>query len=147
MDSPPTRVLHVTVDDVILRLPRPVDALEQGRIAALLDDAEEIIADELAAAGRDLERDMLHRPGFAGTARRVAREMVAAVVLIGANTGQRSASSTTGAQSDSVTWSDTSGSRWGNPALTDEQRERLGLSAAGVPRGRFPASRIRRWLP
>ena len=147
MTSPSTPVLGVTVDDVVLRLPRPVDSVEVGRIAVLLADAEEILSDELAAAGRDLAQDLEHRPGFAGTARRVAREMVSAVVLIGANAGQRTASSTTGAQSDSVTWTDAGDSRWGHLVLTDDQRERLGLTGVALPRGRFPRSRVARWVP
>lgn len=146
MTTPSEPVLGITVDAVTLRLPRPLSPGESGRIGVLIEDAEQLLADELAVVGRDLADDLLHRPGFAGTARRVVYEMISAVVLVGANAGQRSASSTTGAQSDSVTWADTDGSRWGQLVLTDDQRSRLGLTGAQLPRGRFSPSRIRRWV-
>ncbi|PLW01162.1 hypothetical protein BRL54_11530, partial [Corynebacterium ulcerans] len=69
-------------------------------------------------------------------ARFVVIEMVAAAAIVGGNVGQRSATSTTGPQSDSVTWADVGSVSWAGVLLTDVQRERLGLT--GGPRGCFP---------
>ncbi|WP_309230112.1 MULTISPECIES: Gp19/Gp15/Gp42 family protein [unclassified Dietzia] len=138
--------IGVTAEEVALRIPRPLDEDELDLLELLIADAEGEIADALAVAGRDLALDLARRPGFAGTARRVMREMVAAVVLVGGNAGQASVTSSTGAQSDSVRFADTRSSRWGQVVLTDDQRARLGLAPVGLPRGRFPKSRVGRWV-
>lgn len=128
---------YVSVDALEARLPRPLDLAERKRAGVLLDDAEDRVREELNRAGRDLDIEFLTRPGFAYTVERVIREMVAAAVLIGANAGYRSVASTTGAESDSVTFAgDNPG--WGNVYLTDEHKRDLGLPGAARPSGVFP---------
>ena len=75
-------------------------------------------------------------------ARRAIREMVAAAVIIGPNAGVRSVSSTTGPQSDSITYADVGAVSFGGVSLTDQLLELLGL-LGGRPRGNFP--RPLRW--
>ena len=93
-------------------------------------------------AGRDFYAELETVPWLEAAARRVVLEMVSAATLVGTNTGMRSISSTTGPQSDSVTFSDVDSVSWGGVRLTDELLKLLGLWSRGA-RGRFP--RPRRW--
>lgn len=129
--------------DIIERLPRPLDADERTRLGHLITDSVEAIAVEFDDAGRDLAAEMsadynsslqpLHYK-----VRWAIREMVSAAVLIGPNTGMRTVSSSTGAQSDSATFTDVESASWSGIALTDRLRRRLGLPTGVRPRGRFP---------
>ena len=100
-------------------------------------DAEDLIREALARAGRDLDDEVTFRPGFGFTVNRIIREMVAGAILLGANAGVKHVSSTTGAESDSVTFDRAYGA-WGGVWLTDEQRKDLGLPGSALPRWGFP---------
>ena len=57
-----------------------------------------------ARVGKHFDAELTATPWLQNSAKRVIRDMVAAAALIGGNVGQSSVSSTTGAESDSVTY-------------------------------------------
>lgn len=127
----------VTAEDVVSRLdPRP-DPLTHDRIGLLIEDAEFEVADAFAERGRDFEQ-YLSVDWQERRAARVVREMVSAAIIIGPNAGVRSAASTTGPQSDSITYADVDSVSFSGVRLTDAQRKALGLGGEGLPRGNFP---------
>lgn len=129
----------VEVDEVAERLPRELSTVERSRVEVLIGDAVELITLELARAGRRFDDEVADAGGwFRLAARRAVFEMVGAAVLVGPHAGMRSATSTTGSQSDSVTFTDPGAVGFAGVALTDALRSLLGLGAA-LPRGRFPA--------
>lgn len=133
----------ITVSDITSRLdPRvlPLTEAEETRVSVLITDAEEEIRDAFSRLGRSLDVEMLQE-WVANAARRVARDMVSAAVVIGPNAGARSVSSATGPQSDSVTWDKRPPVRFSGVQLTDEHREELGLPAPVRSRFSFPRSR------
>lgn len=137
MDSPTL----VTATEVISRLPSsalPIDPHEAGRLNLLLIDAEEKIEVEFAREGRDFRQELTTVSWLRVAAASVVREMVAAAIIIGPNVGVRSASSTTGAQSDTITFADVDSVGWAGIRLTDAQRKTLGLQAGSYVRGFFP---------
>ncbi|MGV0868690.1 Gp19/Gp15/Gp42 family protein [Corynebacterium kalidii] len=140
----------VAFDDLISRLPVTLAVDDTSRVEILLDDAEGIVRDAFSREGRDFDVEVATTPWLENAAKRVIRDMVAAAVLIGGNVGQLSVSSTTGAESDSVTYgSGVDGLvGFGRLILTDAHREELGLSVAALPSGRFPrpARWPERWL-
>lgn len=135
----------VTFDDLASRLPVTLAADEAARVEILLDDAEEIVRDAFARVGRDFDAEVAATPWLRNAAKRVVRDMVAAAVLIGGNVGQSSVSSTTGAESDSVTYgSGVDGLvGFGRLILTGAHREELGLLFQAGSRGGFPSEK--RW--
>lgn len=130
-------------EEIIARLPRHLDEVETVRLEHLIADAVELLEVEFTDAGRDLGEELdadyntrvqpLH-----AKVRWAVREMVSAAVLIGPNAGMRSVSSSTGPESDSVTFADIESASFGGVTLTDRIRRRLGLSAGDRPTGRFP---------
>lgn len=124
----------VTVDDIEKLLPRPLDPEERDRADKLIIAAMERIREEFGRAGAS----MPSAEWFELTHARVVREMVSAAVLVGINIGMRSASSSTGQQSDAVTFADVDSVSWGGIALTDEHRRDLGLPVASRASHRFP---------
>ena len=133
----------VTVEDVVARLdPRPGEETHP-RIEILIEDAERKIRTAFLKAGRDFDAALIAVPWLRDEAEDVIREMVSAAIIIGPNAGVRSVSSATGSESDSITYADVDSVSFGGIRLTDAQREALGLSSGGLPRGRFP--RARRW--
>lgn len=132
----------IEASDIAVRAPRPLTDAESARVAVLIVDAEELIRSEFARVRRDFDRALTDE-WFANTVRRVMREMVLAAVLIGSNVGVRSASSTTGAEADSLTFTDGAlgAVSFAGVSLTDVQRHDLGLLAAR-PSGRFPSRGI-----
>jgi len=122
----------VTFDDLASRLPRPLEGGEEQRARVLLGDAEDLIRGEFAREGRDLDVEV-EQSWFATTVRRVIRQMVAAAILVGANAGIRSVSSTTGPTSDQIVFADVGAVAWSEVCLTAAQRAELGLATRGVP--------------
>ncbi|WP_288833674.1 Gp19/Gp15/Gp42 family protein [uncultured Corynebacterium sp.] len=120
------------------RIPRPLDADELKRLRVLVGDAVDEIEIAFARAGRDFQSEVELVPWLRVAARRVVLEMVSAAVLVGGNAGVRSVSSTTGPQSDSITYADVDSVSFGGVRLTDQQRLDLGLCFPGGARGRFP---------
>lgn len=133
----------ITPEDVVARLDPQPDVDSYPRIEILIEDAERKIRTAFAKAGRPFDAALEVVPWLRDEAKDVIREMVSAAIIIGPNAGIRSATSTTGPQSDSVTYADVDSVSFGGVRLTDAQREALGLPMGGMPRGRFP--RARQW--
>lgn len=132
----------VSVKDLAAIFPRPLDVEEQSRAESLIAAADDRIREAFERRGRDLDGEVESTPWLARTYRRVVREMVSAAILIGDNVGRSSASSTTGPQSDSVTWSQGIPISWGFIELTDAQEADL-LGRRNLPSGGF--RRLRPW--
>lgn len=132
----------VSVEDLAAIFPRPLELDEQSRAENLIVAADDRIREAFERRGRDLDREAIRTPWLARTYRRVVREMVSAAILIGEDVGRASASSTTGPQSDSVTWSQGIPISWGFIELTDEQERDL-LDHQNLPSGGF--RRLRPW--
>lgn len=128
----------VDVSDVETRFPRPLMPDEKSRLSSLLSDAEELIKDEFLKAGRDFYGELKTVKWLPSTAARVIREMVSAAILVGGNAGARTVSSTSGPQSDMITFADVNSVGWGGVRLTDQWRKELGLAVSARPTGSFP---------
>ena len=133
----------VSIVEFVPVFPRPMTEDERKRATVLLGDAEDRIREEFAREGRDFDAELERVSWLPSAARRVVREMVSAVVLVGPDAGRRQYAVTAGAVSESWTMADAAGSAWGSVVLSDEQRRALGLSTGAMPRGRFP--RAPRW--
>lgn len=135
-------MLNIDTTYVADRLPRELTDAETKRLQVLIDDAVELIDVAFMQAGRDFDAELVTVPWLESAARRAVLEMVSAATLVGGNAGMRSISSTTGPQSDSVTFADVDSVSWGGVRLTDNLLKLLGLWREGA-RGRFP--RPRQW--
>ncbi|WP_284784619.1 Gp19/Gp15/Gp42 family protein [Corynebacterium rhinophilum] len=135
-------MLNIDTDYVADRLPRELTDAETKRLQVLIDDAVELIDVAFMQTGRDFDAELVTVPWLESAARRAVLEMVSAATLVGGNAGMRSISSTTGPQSDSVTFADVDSVSWGGVRLTDDLLKLLGLWREGA-RGQFP--RPRRW--
>lgn len=133
----------VTVEDVVARLDPQPDPSTHDRIGILIDDAEDKVRRAFLKAGRDFDASLMSVPWLEGEAEDVIREMVSAAIIIGPNAGIRTVASSTGQESDTITYADVDAVSFGGVRLTDSQREALGLPMGGLPRGRFP--RARQW--
>lgn len=133
----------VNVTDVVSRLDPQPDQSSYDRIDVLIEDAERLIRTAFAKSFRDFDAELLTVPWLGDEAKSVIREMVSAAIIIGPNAGVRSASSTTGPQSDSVTYADVGSVSFSGVKLTTAQKESLGLMVGPYPRGSFPPPR--RW--
>lgn len=135
----------VTLTDLAARLPVDLTESQSTQVETLLGDAEWKVRDAFTRAGRDFDHEAETKPWLERSAQEVIRDMVAAAVIIGGNVGQASASSTTGAESDSITYgTDALGVvGFGRLILTAAHREELGLPTSTGNRGRFP--RPSRW--
>lgn len=133
----------VNAEDVVARLdPQPhIDTYP--RIEILIDDAERKIRTAFLKVGRDFDLSLDLVPWLQDEAEDVIREMVSAAIIIGPNAGIRTVASTTGQESDSITYADVDSVSFGGVRLTAAQREALGIPTGGLARGRFP--RPRRW--
>ena len=132
----------ITAEEIAGALPIDLTEEQRAKLDAQIELAEEEIALAFARRGRSFQNELAASEWLEMAARRAVREMVSAAVIIGPNAGVRSVSSTTGPQSDSITYADVDAVSFGGVALTDKLLELLGL--AGVrPRGRFP--RPARW--
>lgn len=131
----------VSFDDINRRLDTPVAPEAEERVNLLIEDAEEMIRTAFLRCGRDFDQAMATVPWLSAEVRRVIREMVSAAILVGPNAGVRSVSSTTGQESDSITYADVDSVSFGGVRLTDAQRAQLGLCMPGGARGKFPPAR------
>ena len=134
-------MLEIDAKYVAERLPQPLTDEEMQRLDVLIDDAVELLEIEFLRCGRDFDRELETVPWLGSVARRVVREMVSAAILVGPNAGVRSVSSTTGQESDSITYADVDSVSFGGVRLTDAQRAQLGLCMPGGARGSFPPPR------
>ncbi|WP_232621822.1 Gp19/Gp15/Gp42 family protein [Corynebacterium glucuronolyticum] len=104
--------VEITVEDISSVFPRPLEEDEQERAEALIKQAVELIAFEFARRGRDLAEEVETTPWLQVAVLQAVRIMVSRAVLIGENVGRASASSTSGPQSDSITFSQGVGIHW-----------------------------------
>ena len=127
----------VTVDEIAAVLPTGLEPAQEDRVENLIGLAEEEIELAFARRGRDFRAELVTVPWLESAARRAVREMVSAAVVIGPNAGVRSVSSTTGQESDSITYADVDSVSFGGVRLTDALLELLGLVGVRA-RGSFP---------
>lgn len=118
----------VALSDITALFPRRLEIDEENRAVALIDAALELIEEAFLRMGRDFAVEVEASRLLQLSAKRVVREMISEAIHVGENVGRSSASSTTGPQSDSVTWSQGVGVHWGSVHMTDEWRAALGLS-------------------
>lgn len=132
--------MDVTVEDLRKLLPVPIDPGAESRVKALIDSAIEKIKRVFLKEGRDFDAEILRVPWLSAEARDIVLEMVAAAVMMGDNAGVRSASSTTGPQSDSITYAHVDAVNFSGVRLTTAMLEALGLIVGG-PLFIFPPAR------
>lgn len=125
----------VSLVDIEKLFPRPLEEDEQLRAEGLIERSLELIDLEFMRRGRDLEVEMLARRDVPIAVRQAVTEMVSRAIHIGESEGRAAASSTTGPQSDSITFSQGIGIRWGGVGVDDSIRQLLGLVTGGLPRG------------
>lgn len=115
--------------------PRTLEADETVRAAGLIERALDLIDMEFMRVGRDLHMELATRRDIPIAVRQAVTEMVSRAIHVGESEGHASASSTTGPQSDAVTFSQGIGIRWGGVGIDDAIRRLLGLITGGLPRG------------
>lgn len=131
----------ITVDNISTVFPRPLEDDEETRAEGLIQAALDLIEEAFLRHGRDFYEEATDSRLLQLTVKRVVREMISKAIHVGDNVGRQSATSTTGPQSDSVTWSQGVGIHWGGVYLTDRWLRDLGLmSQAGVGY-RFPRAK------
>ena len=135
-------MIQVTPEDVRVRLAVPFEPGDTSRVQVLIDDAVRKIRGAFARRGRDFDAEVERVPWLHDAAFDVVLEMVTSAIVLGPNAGVRSASSTTGPQSDSITYADPGRIAFSGVKLLDEMLAELGLTV-GAPQGRFP--RPLRW--
>lgn len=129
--------MEVDLDGLRARFPRPLTPEEDARLVLLAADALSMIRVAFMKQGRDFDAELRSVPWLELEAQRVVRHMVNAAVLVGGNVGVRSVSSTTGQESDSITYADVDAASWGGVRLTEDLLALLGLGRRGA-RGSFP---------
>lgn len=128
--------MTVTVDDVVEIFSRPLTEFEMTLAENLIVQSLELIGMEFARRGRNLDHELTAMSWLSVAVKQAVREMVSKAVIVGENVGRASASSTTGPQSDTITWSQGIGIQWGGVGITPEVLKLLGLVVAAVPLGR-----------
>lgn len=123
------------LDDITGIFPRELLPDEKERATKLIERSLELIELEFMRAGRDLESELYARRDVQIAVRQAVTEMVSRAVLIGVNVGHASVTSTTGSESDSVTFSQGIGIHWGSVGMDAAIRKLLGLMTAVLPRG------------
>ncbi len=129
-------MITITTNDVAGILPRTLTDDETTRMGNLIERAVELIDMEFGRRGRDLEAEIAAKPWLATAVKQAVLVMVSKAVLIGEDIGRASVSSTTGPQSDSISYSQGIGIQWGGVGIDDEILALLGLLAGGMPMGR-----------
>ena len=131
--------MFVTFEDIAQRMAVPPDEDVRQRVELLISDAESLISNAFLKCGRSLDAELETVPWLRFEFLSIVREMVTAAITIGPNAGVRSVSSTTGQESDSVTYANgIDFVSFGGVKLTDSQRVALGLCMPGGPRWKFP---------
>lgn len=121
----------ITVGDIAGIFPRELTSDEKLRAANLIDAAIELIDEEFLRRGRDLHTEIERSRLLQMTVKRVVREMISEAIHIGNSVGRASLSSTTGPQSDSVTFSQGVGIHWGGVFMLPKWLSDLGLVTGG----------------
>ena len=114
-------------EDIIKRYPRVMSPQEVELTGLLIEDSLELIESEFGRAGRDLDKEIEENTWLKTSVKRVVREMVTTSLLIGDNAGVKSITSTTGSESDTITYMDNKYPAYSGVFLTSEQRRLLGL--------------------
>lgn len=123
------------LEQVEALFPRPLEPDETTRAEALVQRAFDLIDLEFMRHGRNLDTELLVRRDVKISVGQAITEMVSRAILVGESEGRASVTSTTGQESDSITWSQGIGIRWGGVGLDDSIRQLLGLVTGGLPRG------------
>lgn len=123
------------LEQVEALFPRPLEPDETTRAEALVQRAFDLIDLEFMRHGRSLDTELLVRRDVKISVGQAITEMVSRAILVGESEGRASVTSTTGQESDSITWSQGIGIRWGGVGLDDSIRQLLGLVTGGLPRG------------
>lgn len=121
----------VSVEDVAGIFPRELTDDEITRVGNLIDVALELVDEEFLRRRRDFYSEVEDSRLLQLTVKRVVREMVSEAVHVGQDVGRASVSSTTGPQSDSVTWSQGVGIHWGGVFMSARWLSDLGLVKGG----------------
>ncbi|ERS41830.1 MULTISPECIES: Gp19/Gp15/Gp42 family protein [Corynebacterium] len=129
-------MITITTNDVAGILPRTLTDDETTRMGKLIKRAVDLIDMEFGRRGRDLEAEIAAKPWLSTAVKQAVLVMVSKAVLIGEDIGRASVSSTTGPQSDSISYSQGIGIQWGGVGIDDEILALLGLLAGGMPMGR-----------
>lgn len=132
-------MLEVTADDVVAHMQTPFDDEDLPWVEQQIESAYRKIRVAFARRGRDFDRELETVPWLADAAFDVVLEMVTGAIVVGPNAGVRSLSSTTGPQSDSITFADPGRIAFSGVKLLDDMLAQLGL-LRGVPQGFFPAA-------
>lgn len=129
----------VTREDIALRLAVPLGPEHEGRVEALVKDATELIQDAFAEVGREYLLE-ISNPLQRRAVIRVIREMVATAVIVGPYSGARSLNSSSGPNSDGITWDKVPEISFAGVKLTDAHRRALGLVVGNdfAPSWNFP---------
>ena len=131
-------VLEVTPEDVSRHMQSPFADEDLPWVENQIESAYRKIRVAFARRGRDFDRELETVPWLADAAFDVVLGMVTGAIAVGANAGVRSLSSTTGPQSDSITFADPGRIAFSGVKLLDDMLAQLGL-LHGAPRGSFPA--------
>ncbi|WP_276652463.1 Gp19/Gp15/Gp42 family protein [Corynebacterium vitaeruminis] len=133
--------MDITVDDIAGIFPRPLEPDEITRAHNLIQAALDLIEEAFLRAGRDFYREVETSRLLQLTVKRVIVAMISEAVLVGENVGRASASSTTGQESDSITYSQGVGIHWGGVYLSPEWLRDLGLCETGGGGFSFPPAK------
>lgn len=123
------------LEQVEALFPRPLEPDETTRAEALVKQAHDLIDLEFMRRGRDLIVELAVRRDVQISVKQAIIEMVSRAVHVGESEGRASVTSTTGQESDSITWSQGIGIRWGGVGIDDSIRQLLGLVTGALPRG------------
>lgn len=131
----------IDVNDIAGIFPRPLEDDEKNRASSLISASLDLIEEEFLRRGRDFYKALDSSRLLQLTAKRIITEMISAAIHVGDNVGHAAASSTTGPQSDSVTFSAGVGIHWGGVYMTSEWLRQLGLSPEAGVAFQFPESK------
>jgi len=131
-------MIAIELSEITAIFPRALELDEIARAEALILAALDLIEEAFLRQGRAFYLEAETSRLLNLTAKRVVREMISEAIHIGDNVGRASASSTTGPQSDSVTWSQGVGIHWGGVHLNDRWLRELGLLANSASDFHFP---------
>ena len=126
------------MEDLAKIFPRSLEAEERTRAENLIQTALDLIEEAFLRAGRDFYNEAENSRLLQLTVKRIVVAMVSEAVLVGEHVGRASVSSTTGPQSDAITFSQGVGIHWGGVYLTDEWLRALGLGPSSGLGFTFP---------
>lgn len=129
--------MFVEVSDVRDHMQVPFTPEDEPWVQRQIDMAYRKIRTAFLRRGRDFDAELETVPWLDSAQFDVVLEMVSGAIAVGPNAGVRSLSSTTGPQSDSITYADPGRIAFSGVKLLDDLLAELGL-VGGIPRGNFP---------